>query len=124
MAKLKPAKVGGFTLVRVGTPGSLYCGRNQRGQISARVGEYGWLGNPHPVGIRCPACGKLHKNAAETLPPYYEYLHIILDTNREFAVAFDKTLAENKLLACYCKDDDCHTRIMAEVWHERNGGVG
>lgn len=124
MLESKPCKVGKFVLVQCrtkGVRGALYCGRGRYGEVQA-VGQYGWLGNPVRIGSACPECGGIHDTAASTLPCYEEYLLTRLDSDAEFAATFDAALDDNNVLSCFCRDTDCHTRIMTEAWTARNGG--
>lgn len=72
-----------------------------------------------PYGEVCLVCGSVHVTAAETLPCYERYLRFRLVNEPLFAAAFDKALAENGRLACFCPDTDCHTAVIAKVWAER-----
>jgi hypothetical protein len=112
-------------------------GSRRRGDRGLYVGRPSALGNPHPVGVRCPACGTLHTRE-EAIALYREWLVPLLglDTRQErtFAV-IERALAEGRdlVLVCHCRSEPhgetgpaCHAdvirRLLAERAARREGG--
>jgi uncharacterized protein DUF4326 len=98
----------------------VYAGRNSQGIAPVRVGEEGWLGNPHVVagGKRkwCPACngGPAHEGRA-ALDLYREYLERRTAVDVRFREAV--LALRGAVLGCFCVRADgsgeCHARVLA-----------
>jgi len=95
----------------------VYCGRTKEGEVTQKIGVYGWLGNPikiENIGSvkKCKVCNKRHYTGGETLGCYEEYLVTRLKTDSKFRVMFFQL--KGKKLGCYCKPKPCHTDIMIQ----------
>ena len=89
--------------------GELYVGRGRRGVNlhSAKIGEYGWLGNPYDV---------LTFGREESVEMFRKALKSKLLCNPEFAKAFYALRGKYHTVVCWCKSDQkCHGDIIADL---------
>ena len=76
-------------------------------------GHDGFHGNPIIIGQMCPVCGNIHNSRGTTLPCFKHYLLHRLAIDRVFAAR--TLLLQGQVLGCFCKPDDCHGDVIAEV---------
>lgn len=89
----------------------VYIGRAGRGHD-------GYFGNPVAQGRKCPECGEVHRNGAETIPCFTKYLARRLANDEEFRERV--RCLKGKSLICFCKPNPCHGDVLKQFIDDLN----
>ena len=95
-------------------PYDVYIGRPRGGVDPRNVtpGEYGFLGNPFPMG---------KDNRDESIAKFKQYFLDRLQHDETFRQAVLKL--KDKTLACFCAPRACHGHVIAEYLDSNDGCV-
>ena len=104
-----------IVVVNIKDPHDVFGGRprGNRHPEWIKPGEYGWLGNPHPVGW-CDICGKTH-NREDAIAEHKKYLWFRIQHEPDFRSAL--MALGNQRIACYCAPKSCHLGNIKD-WQE------